>query len=304
LLSLTDNADDAAMLQMVQQPGMLVTLKRMFETLTAAAAANSHAIGLAAMLLSQLAASGPQAAEHVAAQPGMLPALALLLGDSSTTTAPRNAWLVFAATGAFSNLCGWGVAARLVAAEPAAVSGLVALLSATCVAVGPDGTQFSAASQARVALMHLAEKGEAAAAQLVLQQPGIVAALAALLQSQHSPQTQEAGLAVLTAFVSVLIADTSDQPAARQVAQQLAQQHGFLQNVLRLLTSSLRGKHDETRFNSMRLLYNLVFYDRATARQVCELPGAVAALVKVLDSKEETEQQMTAGAFTALSAGA
>jgi hypothetical protein len=74
--------------------------------------------------------------------------------------------------------------------------------------------------------------------------------------------------------------------------------------VLRLLTSSLRGKHDETRFNSMRLLYNLVFYDRATARQVCELPGAVAALVKVLDSKEETEQQMTAGAFTALSAGA
>jgi hypothetical protein len=301
-------SDAAHVLHITQQPGLLDALQQIFDNYTASTGSISLASNIAAMLLEALAASGNEAAEAVAAQPGMLPALARLLADSRprANPAPRDTIPAFHAVDVFKRLCSSAVAAQHVAAEPAAVSGLVALLAATRVAIREeDGTQQSIASQAKVVLLQLLGNGRGPVAQLVLQQPGISAALAELLQSRHSPETQKAAVAVLTACISALVADTSDYSAARQVLQQLAAQAGCLQDVLRLLTS--RSKRDDTGFISMHLLYYMVFCDGAThtvARRVREHPGAVTSLVKVLDSKMEKERQMAAGVFTAMAEGA
>lgn len=88
LLQLAVVADAAGKVQILQQPGILATLRQLFDKFTAAAAtSNSRAFSLAAVLLAALSEPGRPAAELIAAQPGMLPALAGLLARRSTAAA-------------------------------------------------------------------------------------------------------------------------------------------------------------------------------------------------------------------------
>uniref|UniRef100_A0A383WJ46 MYND-type domain-containing protein n=1 Tax=Tetradesmus obliquus TaxID=3088 RepID=A0A383WJ46_TETOB len=211
LLLSVDGADAAAKLHILQQSGILVTLKQVFDEFTAATAgSNSRAPGLAALLLAMLAGAGQLAVEHITAQPG-------------------------------------------------------------------------------------------GAAQLVLQQPGIVAALADLLQPQHSPQAQSAALVVLSDTVGALAADLGTRPAAEQVVQQAARQPGFAENEVRLLSSARHAR--QARSRAVPLLFFLVRYDSATCRQLLEWPAAIAALASALDSKDSEDRRVAAEALTQMSKG-
>ncbi|WIA41283.1 hypothetical protein OEZ86_004887 [Tetradesmus obliquus] len=252
------------------------------------------------MLLSMLARPGPQAAELITAQPGMLPALAGLLARSSAAKA-RCAFTACYAAVCFVSLCDFEVSARRVAAEPAAVSGLVGLLSVADVAPVADGGQTRVAMQAAIALVQLSGSH----AQRVLQQPGIMAALACLLQHQHSTEAQCTGLDVLSALVTGLAAaaEAGASAAVRPVMQQLARQPGVMQDLVRLLTSRQESAIARVRATTVNVLHYLVFYDHATASQLVEQPAALAALAKALGSVNKDERRMAAKAFFVLSQG-
>lgn len=302
LLFSVDGADAAAKLHILQQSGILVTLKQVFDEFTAATArSNSRAPGLAALLLVMLAGAGQLAVEHITAQPGMVPALARLLARSSTTAA-ADAFAAFQAANCLARLCSSEVAALRVAAVPAVVSGLVALLTVTEAVSDLVGKQHSLAAQAEIALKQIGVRATGGAAQLVLQQPGIVAALADLLQPQHSPQAQSAALVVLSDTVGALAADLGTRPAAEQVVQQAARQPGFADNVVRLLSSARHAR--QARSRAVPLLFFLVRYDSATCRQLLEWPAAIAALASALDSKDSEDRRVAAEALTQMSKGA
>lgn len=168
-----------------------------------------------------------------------------------------------------------------------------------------DGRLYTAASQAAAALLQLANSTAGAAAQSVLQQPGIMEALAGLLQPQHSLEAQGAGLAVLgcsmTRFLTAGAAAASS-PEADQVVQQLARQPGIAGNLVRMLSSPKHG--EGACYSAMRLLDFLVHFDRATARQLLDQPAAVAALAGVLGSKQSDERRLAANVLLAASKGA
>lgn len=301
LLHVVADADAAAKLLILQQPGVLAVLRQLCDMYTSAAATSSTAVfGHAAMLLSMLARPGPQAAELITAQPGMLPALAGLLARSSAAKA-RCAFTACYAAVCFVSLCDFEVSARRVAAEPAAVSGLVGLLSVADVAPVADGGQTRVAMQAAIALVQLSGSH----AQRVLQQPGIMAALACLLQHQHSTEAQCTGLDVLSALVTGLAAaaEAGASAAVRPVMQQLARQPGVMQDLVRLLTSRQESAIAKVRATTVNVLHYLVFYDHATASQLVEQPAALAALAKALGSVNKDERRMAAKAFFVLSQG-
>lgn len=169
LLLSVDGADAAAKLHILQQSGILVTLKQVFDEFTAATARSNsdRAPGLAALLLVMLAGAGQLAVEHISAQPGMVPALARLLARSSTTAA-ADAFAAFQAANCLARLCSSEVAALHVAAVPAVVSGLVALLTVTEAVSDLVGKPHSLAAQAEIALKQIGVMATGGAAQLVL----------------------------------------------------------------------------------------------------------------------------------------
>jgi hypothetical protein len=95
----------------VQQPSAVPTLQLLLQMHGTAMP------GLAATLLSLLATAGEQAARQIAAQPGMLPALARLLQPSSWGSIEVNF-----AVRTFYFLTTHGMAVQRVAAEPAAAA--------------------------------------------------------------------------------------------------------------------------------------------------------------------------------------
>lgn len=301
----------------LQQPDFLAMLARLFRS---SRSSTSRASSLAAMLLAGLALAGSWAAEHITTQPGLVGALAQLLARNSSnnfgsnisishvsisssysisfgsnTSSSRAAatWRFAAlqATTCFSRICYNEVAARRVAAEPAAVSGLLSLLSVADTIIDHSGRQHSLAGQAQLALKCLAACGGGAALHTMLQQPGVVAALTDALQPQHTSEAQSTALAVLNDAVSGLLKVDGAHATAQQVVQQIARQPGVLDNVVRLPNSGLPGSR------AGAMLHYMVFFDGTVGKQLLERPAAMAALASVLDSKESNERQAPVQTF-------
>lgn len=152
------------------------------------------------------------------------------------------------------------------------------------------------AKQAQEAPTRLAVGGGRGAVHLVLQQPGIAAALAGLLQHQHSVDAQRAALAVLRATLTALLAGAQEgagaRAAAAQAVQQIAAQPGVTEHAVRLLGSGLHGK--DVRLSALHLLHCMTSFDSAAARQLLGQPGTTDALVGVLSSKERDEREAAA----------
>lgn len=313
----------------LQQPDFLAMLARLFRS---SRSSTSRASSLAAMLLAGLALAGSWAAEHITTQPGLVGALAQLLARNSSNNFGSNisishvsisssysisfgsntsssraaatwrfaalqATTCFSRSRSRSKICYNEVAARRVAAEPAAVSGLLSLLSVADTIIDHSGRQHSLAGQAQLALKCLAACGGGAALHTMLQQPGVVAALTDALQPQHTSEAQSTALAVLNDAVSGLLKVDGAHATAQQVVQQIARQPGVLDNVVRLLSSGLPGSR------AGAMLHYMVFFDGTVGKQLLERPAAMAALASVLDSKESNERQAAVQTFLQMSTG-
>ncbi|WIA12965.1 hypothetical protein OEZ85_006579 [Tetradesmus obliquus] len=114
----------------------------------------------------------------------MVPALARLLARSSTTAA-ADAFAAFQAANCLARLCSSEVAALRVAAVPAVVSGLVALLTVT-----------EAARSRAVPLLFFLVRYDSATCRQLLEWPAAIAALASALDSKDSEDRRVAAEAL------------------------------------------------------------------------------------------------------------
>uniref|UniRef100_A0A383V552 Uncharacterized protein n=1 Tax=Tetradesmus obliquus TaxID=3088 RepID=A0A383V552_TETOB len=208
---------EAARLAILQQPSALPALRQLLLMHGTALP------DLAATLLLLLAAAGEQAAQQVAAQPGMLPALARLLQPSSLDSLDHN----YALETCF-RLSQHSAAAQRMAAEPAVAAGLLRVLHAGSAQLSRSDISragAATASRAAVTLHRLAAlPGITVAAE---QQPSIIAVPAGLLSSSHSWEAQRVALEAVADMV---------QPGDLAVGQ-FAAQPGFIQDVLQLLAT-------------------------------------------------------------------
>jgi hypothetical protein len=299
LAKVNESASDAgvACLKIAQQPAILAALTHVLQT--SDVCDDTEVATAAAQLLCQLAESGERSAQLIAEHPGLVAGLARLLRLSSSTAAADCAAPALVAV---MHLGSTTAAASRIAAEPAVVAGLVALLKATAtsyVSATAGDTAVSAAHLACNALISLGRHGGAAACLRMLQQPGVAAGLAKLIQRDQHRVTQLYTLTVLGVYSDTLSTDTS--AAAQQVQQQLAGQPGIAQDVVSLLVASQQWAASsralrrgislaQAAVSAMRLLQFLVFSSRTTARQVLAMPAAVPALLKVVEGKSDVRR--------------
>jgi hypothetical protein len=187
LQQFADNAP-AARMCITQQPLITAALRQLLDM---------HGTPLpqkTAKMLGLLVQDSQQAAEQIAAQPGMLAGLAHMLQPSTAQgfdLAGNCAYLAIHRLTSYRTVC------EQAAADPDLLSALVALLQAA----GSSEAAAAVVSGMLEVLLSFVNSGPAAALQIV-QQPGAVAALANVLSSQHSYVMQAKVLVLVNAVLN------------------------------------------------------------------------------------------------------
>jgi hypothetical protein len=289
----------AARLQVLQQTGICAALQQLLQM------RNPMTVALAAQLVGTLGQAGPQAADKIAAQPGIIPGLARLLQPSSERAACF-AGDVCMAVRAIWHLSSSKVAAERLAAEPGVFAGLVGVLTATA-----DEEAVSAAPTASFALCQTTSQiSSSRVMRMLQQQPGALAALSELLNSEHSRESQGQALSVLHAVVRAV---SADRAAAARIVQQIAFQPGTLQHLVRLLRSRVSDPQGAQQDPSPeKLALCLVNYlvilggaqiDVNPKYALLITPEAIPAIVRMLDHKDKDSRALAASLLWCLSTG-
>jgi hypothetical protein len=279
-------------LQVLQQTGICAALQQLLQI------PKPWVPAVAMQLISNLGLAGPQAAEQITAQPGITAGLARLLQSSSAqaSSIPGDLKGTSIAIGILSVS---EVAAERLAAEPGIFAGLVGVLAATA-----DPEAVRAAPAASEALWQLVvQTRSSSVVRMLQQQPGAIAALSELLNSDHSHESQGQALRVLHAVVCALSTDTVAHTA---VVQQLAGQRGMLQNLVQLLRSKLHDRQsalqDNQGMQALSLL-QVALADEGAKDELLATPRIVPALARMLDSKDRSTREQAMSLLLSLMRG-
>jgi hypothetical protein len=276
----------AARMCILQQPFLIAVLHQLL---------GMHGTSLpekAVKWLHHLAQDSQQAAEQIAAQPGMLAGLARLLQPSSAPgldlpllTAGKHALLTIHHLVSYSTVC------ERAAAEPELLSSCVALLQAA------DRSEAAAVAVPLVLEVLLAfARSSAAGALQMVQQPAAIAALANVLSSQRAfvePHGDKGAFAVQGLVLAVVDAVLNPEyaPITAQIVQHLQQQPQLMENMLLMATKKHPlGAATGKLFLGVALhnVQSILQLDPEAAKQIAALPAALTGLIKCLDNKDPT----------------
>jgi hypothetical protein len=281
---------DAATLAVALQPALMPTLQLLLQMHGTAMP------GRSVLLLSRLAEE-EQVAHQIAAQPGMLPALARLLQPGSLGRLD-----VKCAVQTLYKLATSSMAAQIVAAEPAAAAGLLAVLraaSTACASTRLSCDDAATMCNAAVALHRLAAL-PGSTVQLE-QQPDIIAMPASLLSSSYSWGVRD------TALLAVLqmVQPVPSVQAGEQVLHQLAAQPGSTPGLVQLLASTPAAEQ-KTVIRACYILGRLLTWSDCSdelSRQLAADGAGVAAIVRTLKCQVAECRSRVGEVFIALAQG-
>jgi hypothetical protein len=273
LQQFTDNSADvaAARVCIMQQPFVTAALRQLLGM------RGTQLPVRTAKMLALLAQDSQQAAEQIAAQPGMLAGLARMLQPSSA-----QGWdqVGKCACLAINQIISYCTVCERAAADPHLLSGLVALLLAA-----DSSAAATAVAPAVLDVLRSFARSRAAGALQMVQQPGAVAALANVLSSQHTYLIQGRVVSLVQEVLNPEYA-----PITAQIVQHLQQSPQLIENMLLIATKkrlfAAVGGDSSLLGVALHSVLRIVQHDPEAAKQIAALPAAVTGLFKCPDNKE------------------